>query len=52
MTCSRLAMGLVYLTHESEAAHMNPIGIKQVDPAVRAELDPTATFPNESQSQR
>jgi hypothetical protein len=26
---------------------MNPIEIKQVDPAVRAELDPTATFPNE-----
>jgi len=35
----------------SEAAHMKPIEIKRVDPAVRAELAPTATFPNESQSQ-
>jgi hypothetical protein len=34
------------------AANMIPIEIKQVDPAVRAEPDPTATFPNESQSQR
>ena len=37
---------------QSEAAHMNPIEIKRVDPAVQTELDPTATFPNESQSQR
>jgi hypothetical protein len=37
---------------QSEAAHLNPIEIKQVDPAVRAELDPRATFPNDSQSQR
>jgi hypothetical protein len=37
---------------QSEAAHMNPIEIKRVDPAARAELDPTATFPNESPSQR
>lgn len=37
---------------QSEGAHLNPIEIKRVDPAVRAELDPTATFPKESPSQR
>jgi hypothetical protein len=37
---------------QSEAAHLNPIEIKRVDPAVRAELDPSATFPNASESQR
>jgi hypothetical protein len=34
-----------------DAAHMKPIKIRQVDPAVRAELDPTTTFPSESQPQ-
>ena len=37
---------------QSETAHMSPIEIKRVDPAVRAEFAPTATFPNESESQR
>lgn len=36
---------------EGEAAHMKPIDIKRVDPAVRAELDPAATFPGDSQPQ-
>ena len=36
----------------SEAAHMKPIEIKRVDPAVRGALDPTTTFPSDSQSQR
>jgi len=36
---------------QREAGHMKPLEIKRVDPAVRAELDPTATFPSESQSQ-
>ena len=35
---------------QREAAHMKPIEIKRVDPAVRAELDPATTFPSESQS--
>ncbi len=34
-----------------EAAQMKPIEIKRVDPAARAELDPTTTFPSESQPQ-
>jgi hypothetical protein len=34
-----------------EAAHLRPIEIKRVDPAVRAELDPQTTFPGEIQSQ-
>lgn len=36
---------------QSEAAHMKPIEIKRVDPAVRAELDPATSFPSESPSQ-
>ena len=36
---------------QSEAAHMKPIEIKRVDPAVRAELDPATIFPSESPSQ-
>jgi len=36
---------------QSEAAHMKPIEIKRVDPAARGELDPTTTFPSDSQSQ-
>ena len=36
---------------QSEAAHMKPIDIKRVDPAVRAELDPAKTFPGGSQPQ-
>ena len=34
---------------QREAAHMKPIEIKRVDPAVRAELDPATNFPSESQ---
>ena len=34
-----------------DAAHLRPIEIKQVDPAVRAELDSQTTFPGEIQSQ-
>ncbi|HTZ56946.1 MAG TPA: hypothetical protein VMB49_02565 [Acidobacteriaceae bacterium] len=34
-----------------EAVGMKAIDIKRVDPAVRGEIDPTATFPSESQSQ-
>ena len=37
---------------QREAAHLKPIEFKQVDPAVRTELDPRMTFPSESQSQR
>lgn len=36
---------------QREAAHMKPIEIKRVDPAVRAELDPATTFPSDSQLQ-
>ncbi len=36
---------------QREAAHMKPIEIKRVDPFVRVELDPSTTFPSESQSQ-
>jgi hypothetical protein len=32
---------------EREAAHLKPIGIKRVDPAARADLDSTTTFPSE-----
>ena len=32
-----------------EAAHLKPVEIKQVDPAVRAEFDTSATFPGEIQ---
>jgi hypothetical protein len=34
---------------QREAAHMKPIEIKQIDPAVRAELDPATTFPSQTQ---
>ena len=33
---------------QREAAHMKPIETKRVDPAARAELDPTTTFPNDT----
>ncbi len=36
---------------QREAAHLKPIEIKRVDPAVRAELDSATTFPGEIQSQ-
>jgi len=36
---------------QREAANMKAIDIKRVDPAVRGELDPAATFPSESQPQ-
>jgi hypothetical protein len=36
---------------QREGAHMKPIDIKRVDPAVRVELDPTIMFPSENQSQ-
>jgi hypothetical protein len=36
---------------QRDAAHLKPIEIKQVDPAVRAELDPGTTFRGESQPQ-
>jgi hypothetical protein len=34
-----------------EVAHMKPVEIKRIDPAVRAELDSQTTFPGEIQSQ-
>lgn len=34
-----------------EAAHLKPLEIKRVDPAVRTELDPATTFPGENKSQ-
>lgn len=37
---------------QRDAAHMKPIDIKRVDPAVRAELDPTTTFPSDTQLQQ
>jgi hypothetical protein len=37
---------------QREGAHMKPIDIKRVDPAVRVEVDPAITFPSENQSQR
>jgi hypothetical protein len=36
---------------QREAVHLKPLGIKRVDPAARAELDPATTFPVENQSQ-
>ncbi|HEY1992901.1 MAG TPA: hypothetical protein VGG81_00770 [Edaphobacter sp.] len=37
---------------QRESAHLKPIEIKRVDPAVRSELDPATTFPSETQSQQ
>jgi hypothetical protein len=34
-----------------ESAHLKPLDIKRVDPAVRAEVDSQSTFPSEIQSQ-
>jgi hypothetical protein len=39
------------LQAQREVAHLKPIEIKRVDPAVRAELDSQTTFPGEIQSQ-
>jgi hypothetical protein len=36
---------------QREAAHLKPIEIKRVEPAVRAEFDSQTTFPGEIQSQ-
>jgi hypothetical protein len=36
---------------QREAAHLKPIDIKQVDPAVRAEFEPQKKFPGEIPSQ-
>ena len=33
---------------QREAEHMKPIEIKRVDPAARAEFNPTTVFPSES----
>ncbi|HEV2214022.1 MAG TPA: hypothetical protein VGR64_01955 [Terracidiphilus sp.] len=36
---------------QREAAHLKPIEIKRVEPAVRSELDPARTIPSEGQTQ-
>jgi hypothetical protein len=36
---------------QREAAHLKPVEIKRVDPAVRAELYPATTFPGQGQAQ-
>ena len=36
---------------QREAAHLKPVEVKQVDPAVRTELDPRTTFPSASRPQ-
>jgi hypothetical protein len=36
---------------QAEAVHMKPIETKRLDPAVRAELDPTTTFPSDNRPQ-
>lgn len=36
---------------QREAAHLKPLDIKKVDPAVRNEVDPATTFPSETPKQ-
>ena len=37
---------------QREAAHLKPIDIKRVEPAVRTEFDPRTTFPGDSQPKK
>jgi len=39
------------LQAQREGAHLKPIEVKRVDPAVRAELDPASIFPGTSEAQ-